>query len=581
MRSLAIAPALGALTLLGACARTPAATTAPVPAPAAAAQASARSSTDSVAFARFVDGYLAGSPRNAADTLNWIHEYEADADRREARRADSLLRALHAIDTTRLDVPERIDWLLVESWLKRTVMDTVRHDAERIPGRYITLGDIYWRVAGDRPPTPLDWTAIRADLQRAPRIMALGRAQLSAPPPLWSRLAIASARSYSAFLGGEFIERAQAAPDSLRTSLLEAADDARAALDGYAAFLHDTLPAGPEGSWAAGTAYYDWILRDVDFLPYGSAAMIAEGRRVHEATKLSLDSLAQRLRPGTPWRALVTEMQGRHPAAGEVTEAYRRAARRVLALLIRDDLVRIPPCQDLVFVPTPPQLRETYAWGGYGGITMRDSAAVGRFFVTDVVPGMTPQQIAEKLRTQNNGWISVIALHEGYPGHHLQTVYARRNPSRLRQRGGNTYYMEGWALYAEHWMARAGLFDDDTDGRLAQLQMRLWRTARVIIDPSIHTGRMSYEDAVRFFVEEVGLERTAAEAEVNRFTTWPTQAPSYIVGWMEIERLEADIRQALGTRFAERDFVEKVLGTGPLPPSLLRRAVLYAYGLGD
>ena len=113
------------------------------------------------------------------------------------------------------------------------------------------------------------------------------------------------------------------------------------------------------------------------------------------------------------------------------------------------------------------------------------------------------------------------------------------------------------------------------------LQMRLWRTARVIIDPSLHTGEMTYEQAVQFFVDEVGLERSAAEAEVTRFTTWPTQAPSYIVGWLEIERLERDVRAALGPRFSEKDFVEKVLQAGPLPLALLRRAVLYDYGLGS
>jgi len=577
MRPPAIAACWGA-ALLAACARVPAPSATPAPVPPAAASAT---SPDSVAFERFVDGYLAGAPRDPADTLNWLRGYEADADRREAARADSLLRVLRTIDTTRLGVPQRIDWLLVESWLVRAVMDTALHEAARIPGRYLTLGDIYWRVAGDRAPTPLDWTAIRADLLRAPRVMALGRAQLAAPPPLWVRLAVAAARSYGAFLGGEFARRAEAAPDSLRPSLLAAAAGARSALDAYAAFLQDTLRAGPETGWAVGEATYDRLLREVHFLPYGSAGMIAEGRRVHEETERALDSLAQRLRPGTPWRTLAAEMQGRHPAPGGVTEAYRRASRRVLALLIRDDLVRIPPCQDLVFVPTPPQLRETYAWGGYGGITMRDSVAVGRFFVTDVAPGMTPSQVEEKLRTQNDGWIHVIALHEGYPGHHLQTAYARRNPDRLRQRSGNTYYVEGWALFAEHWMARAGLFDDDPDGRLAQLQMRLWRTARVIIDPSIHTGRMTYEEAVRFFMDEVGLERSAAEAEVNRFTTWPTQAPSYIVGWLEIERLETDVRQALGARFSEKDFVERVLEAGPLPPALLRRAVLHAYAPGS
>jgi uncharacterized protein (DUF885 family) len=547
--------------------------------------------SDSAAFEQFIERYLgggrSGGPGAAAasdPTPAFLDGLSAEAPRRAARRAGEQLAALRRIDTTRLASAQRVDWLLVESALKRTVYDTVLRTPERVPGRYLTLGDLYWRVSGDRPPTVNDWIEIRLSLERAPLAMSLGRRQLRAPPPLWTRLALGTARSYATFLRDEFPGRVAAvAPESLRAALLQAGQAAGAALDAYGAFLRDTLAPGPETSWAAGRAYYDWVLRDVNFLPMNSAAMIEQGRRIHAATKLALDSLAREQRPGTPWRTLVSEMQERHPEAGRISDAYRAHSQRVHALLLREGLITIPPRESLTFVPTPPQLRETYAWGGYGGITLRDSVQVGRFFVTDVVPSMTPEQVAEKLRTQNDGWIPVIALHEGYPGHHLQQVYARRNPRRLRRGGvggGNTYYGEGWALYAEHWMARAGLFDTP-DARLGQLQMRLWRTARVIIDPSLHTGAMSYEEAVRFFMDEVGLERSAAEAEVNRFTTWPTQAPSYIIGWQEIERLERDVRAALGDRFEHRRFVERVLEAGPLPPALLRRVVLEAYGLPD
>lgn len=544
---------------------------------------------DSAAFEQFLDRYLGEEQRPGGSRAGerrdpdavWLAGFEEAAERRGAERASAQLGELRAIDTTRLGAAQRIDWLLAQSWLERAVYDTILHPARRVPGRYLTLGDLYWRVSGNRPPHPADWVNIRRDLERAPRAMALGRRQLVAPPPLWVRLSATTARSYRDFLGGEYPQRVQAvAPDSLKPSLLAAGERARAALEAYAAFLQDTLQSGPDGSWASGRAYYDWVLREVNFLPYGADSMIAAGRRIHEATKRALDSLAQQIRPSTPWRALAEEMRTRHPAPGAITDAYRRESRRVLALITRDDLVTIPPCQELTFVPTPPQLRETYAWGGYGGLTPRDSVLVGRFFVTDVVPGMTPQQVEEQLRTQINGWIAVIALHEGYPGHHLQTVYASRNPRRLRRRGGNTYYGEGWALYAEHWMARAGLFDTP-DARLGQLQMRLWRTARVIIDPSLHTGAMSYGEAVRFFMDEVGLERSAAEAEVSRFTTWPTQAPSYIVGWQEIERLKAEVQSTLGRRFSEKQFAERVLEAGPLPPALLRRAVREAYGLAN
>ncbi|NIM48501.1 MAG: DUF885 family protein, partial [Gemmatimonadales bacterium] len=123
-----------------------------------------------------------------------------------------------------------------------------------------------------------------------------------------------------------------------------------------------------------------------------------------------------------------------------------------------------------------------------------------------------------------------------------------------------------------HWMRRAGLYVT-ADQQLGQLQMRLWRTARVIIDPSLHIGRMSYEDAVSFFVEEVGLTRSAAEAEVNRYTTWPTQAPSYIIGWLEIEKLKAELQAELGDGFDEKTFHETLLSQGSLPLALMRRVV--------
>jgi uncharacterized protein (DUF885 family) len=541
-----------------------------------------RTASDSAAFEGFVGRYLErGRSESGDEGAAALAGYDPASERASASRASAQLSELRAMDTTRLPVPQRIDWLLVESWLKRTVYDTVLHPLQRVPSRYLTLGDLYWRVAGPQPPTSVEWARIRRDLELAPRVMAIGRRQLQGPPPLWVRLAVNSARSYADFLGGEYVLRVNAtAPDSMKAPLLASGAAARAGLESFAAFLRDTLQAGPESSWAAGPAYYDWVLREVNFLPYGADSMIALGRRLHEDTKRALDSLAQQLRPGASWRALADEMRTRHPEPGRILDAYSQASTQVHAFLVQGDLVRFPPAERLTFVPTPPQLRETYAWGGYGGLTERDSVLVGRFFVTDVVPGMTPEQAQEKLRTQNNGWISVIALHEGYPGHHLQTVYARRNPRRLRRIGSNTYYGEGWALYAEHWMARAGLFADNPDGQLGQLQMRLWRTARVIIDPSIHTGCMTYEQAVRFFVDEVGLERSAAEAEVNRFTTWPTQAPSYIIGWQELETLKAEVRTALGPRFSEKDFVEKVLEAGPLPLALLRRAVLYAYSLG-
>ena len=64
---------------------------------------------------------------------------------------------------------------------------------------------------------------------------------------------------------------------------------------------------------------------------------------------------------------------------------------------------------------------------------------------------------------------------------------------------------EGWALYAEALMAEPqpgapnGFYTPEE--HLYQLQGKLYRDLRVRIDTGIHTGRISYDDAVTLFSE--------------------------------------------------------------------------------
>ncbi|OGU74192.1 MAG: hypothetical protein A3H45_03850 [Ignavibacteria bacterium RIFCSPLOWO2_02_FULL_55_14] len=527
-------------------------------------------------FHRLADSYLSGrdvdgsSPRTGP-----VEERLSIAeDSFGARRAGGFLEAMQSVDTSSLTLDDKIDWMLLNADMRRTVRDLRLRTAERSPGRYLILGSIDWAIGGDRRPTDDTWRSVLTALRRAPIVMKTGRQQLHAPPPLWVRLAVNAAERYCGYLDTTFPAIvAEKAPVQLRDSLTIAASASRDALERFRVYLRDTLVAGHDDAWAVGEEHYNWLLEEYHHLPYTAESMIEEGRRVHRETQQALMDLARRIDPVRSWQELVEDMKRVHPQPGAIIAAYEEESGRAKDLIGRRSMITIPPAETLIFVPTAPALRETYAWGGYGGIVQQNSVMTGRFFVTDIVPGMSTSEIEEKLRTQNTGWITVIALHEGYPGHHLQSVYSRLHPHPVRSRLGSTYFGEGWALFCESWMGREGFFTDRWDS-LGWLQMRLWRTARVIIDPSIHTGRMTYDQAVEFFIDEVGLERSAAEAEVNRYTTWPTQAPSYIIGWLEIERLKADMARLLGDRFTEKQFVESLLRTGSLPLALMRRSLL-------
>jgi len=165
--------------------------------------------------------------------------------------------------------------------------------------------------------------------------------------------------------------------------------------------------------------------------------------------------------------------------------------------------------------------------------------------------------------------LSLTAIHEAWPGHHLQLFHAAGAGSRLRRLADSAVFAEGWALYCEELMYEQGFFVDPLT-RLYQLKDLLWRACRVVIDVGLHTGTMSFEQAVEFLVEQALLERVNAETEVRRYVQTPTQPMSYLLGKHRLLEIREEVRARLGRRFDLYDFHEALLGCGTVPPSLAR-----------
>jgi uncharacterized protein (DUF885 family) len=406
--------------------------------------------------------------------------------------------------------------------------------------------------------------------------MALGRKQIvpERTPAFWVGLDIASARNITRYLQEEL-------PGVVRSSGADTVRFARAqrqaltALHAYIAWMADTLTRAASGSWAAGRDSYDWRLRYSKLLNTSVDSLIAFGSRVFQETESDLAALARSIDPSRTWRQLADSAKLLHPPADSVFAAYSSEAKRARQFIAERRLFTLPDGEQLDMVLTPPNLRQTYAYGGYSSPAPFEARQIGRFFVTPVEPGWSAERIESKLRGHNFGWITVVAVHEGYPGHHLQNVRAATQPNTLRKIYGSDVFGEGWGLYAEELMYQNGFYPDSL-ARLTQLRMRLWRAARVIIDPSLHTGRMTIDEGVHFFVDSVGLEQADALAEVTRYTTWPTQAVSYIIGMHAITSLRNEVRQLQGDRFDSARFHDALLTQGSLPPPLMRRAVLDA-----
>lgn len=166
------------------------------------------------------------------------------------------------------------------------------------------------------------------------------------------------------------------------------------------------------------------------------------------------------------------------------------------------------------------------------------------------------------------------AMHEAIPGHHLQTAIAqeRSDLHPLSRHTFNSGFGEGWALYAERLGDEMGPYSSDV-GRMGMLASEGFRAARMVIDAGVHTKGWSREQALTYLLGHTVLPRRIAEGEIDRYISWPGQAPSYMIGRLEILRLREQARTTLGTRFDIRAFHDRVLEDGTVPLGLLRTKI--------
>jgi uncharacterized protein (DUF885 family) len=170
--------------------------------------------------------------------------------------------------------------------------------------------------------------------------------------------------------------------------------------------------------------------------------------------------------------------------------------------------------------------------------------------------------------------METLYLHEGAPGHHFQISLAQENealPAFMRF-GGNTAYVEGWALYAETLGPELGLFTDPYQ-RFGHLDDEMLRAMRLVVDTGIHAKGWTREQAIEYMLANSGMGRTDATAEVERYIAIPSQALAYKVGALTIQRLKAKAKAQLGSRFDAREFHAQVLMTGSLPMAVLEKKI--------
>lgn len=170
--------------------------------------------------------------------------------------------------------------------------------------------------------------------------------------------------------------------------------------------------------------------------------------------------------------------------------------------------------------------------------------------------------------------METLYLHEAIPGHHFQISLAQENvalPAFMRF-GGNTAFVEGWALYAETLWKDLGV-ETDPYQRMGGLSDEMLRAMRLVVDTGIHAKGWSRDQALNYMLTHSNIGKADATAEVERYIAIPGQALAYKIGALTILKLKAKAQKELGAKFDPRAFHAQVLDTGALPMSVLEAKI--------
>ncbi|MFQ5616815.1 MAG: DUF885 domain-containing protein, partial [Anaerolineales bacterium] len=446
--------------------------------------------------------------------------------------------------------------------------------AFRDPATYtnIALGGVFLLIIKDYAPMPERLQSVLGRMREIPRVLEEGKANVipAETPRLWAEMALESAQMGAGLFQGLIPSLSAQAPD-IAGALDEAAQTAAGAVQDYAAWIENNVIPKAQGEFPAGRELFETILRENHMVDWNIDWLLARGHELYDSTLVEMETLAQEIDPGKSAKELVEAIKDDHPAAEALLDTYRDAMERARQFVIDHDLATIPADEELKIVETPLFIRNQIPYAAYIPPGLLEEVQQGIFFVTPVDPNAPPEEQEEKLRGHGHDDLPVTALHEAYPGHHLQLTVANLNKSLPRLFGSflSSLFIEGWAFYCEEMMEQQGFINKPIQ-RLGRLQAQLWRAARIIVDVSLHTGKMSYDEAVQFMVEKANLEPSDAKVEVNRYTQSPTQPMSYLMGKHEIMQI-VDEYKTRNPDHSLKQMHDAILRCGSLPPRLLRR----------
>ena len=530
----------------------------------------------------FFDEYFKLNPTQG--TAAGFHQYDSDLEdysrsgvNHQIAFAKDYRGRLDNFDSKSLPLEERQDYQLVANNLKSTLLDLEDiRSWEKNPDRYSSgLTSSAFVIMSRKFATPEK--QLRSLIEREkkmPAVLVAARENLKNPPRIYTEVAIQQLPGIVGFFRKDVPEAFNDVKDQQLLSEFRSSNMAViTALEDYEKFLKGTLLPLSNGDFRIGPENYRKKLLYDEMVDVPVDRLLQIGYDDLRRNQQWFKKVAAQIDPKKSPEQIQSELQQDHPEPDRLLQTFRDDLVGIRQYIVDKQIVTIPSPVTPIVEETPPFMRAlTFASMDTPG--PYETVAKEAFFNVTLPEPDWPKQKTESFMGQfNRETMIAVAVHEVYPGHYVQFLWLPSAPSKVRKLLGCGSNAEGWAHYGEQMMLDEGYGNGDPKLRLGQLQDALLRDARYIVGISMHTGKMTFDDAVQFFQKEGYQPRSVAEVEAKRGTSDPTYLV-YTLGKLEIMKLREDYKQKMRGSFSLQKFHDTFLQQGFPPIKIVRETML-------
>jgi len=534
-----------------------------------------------------IDDHMRRNPSAATDL--GIHTYNAQLDDvshaaivAESKALTDFRSKVDAIDPSTLSLDAQLDReQLIRAFDAGILANDEIRQWEKNPDLYSSVVTNAAYVLMKRPFAPATerLKALIAREERMPAALDEARRNLSNPPEIYTKIALEQIEGNISFFRQDLPAAFEDVKDpGLRAAFAKSNDAVIRALGDYETYMKNTLLPVSKGSYAFGSDLYRRALAANEMIDLPLDRLLDIAERDRQKNETAFQETAKKIDPSKPADEVLAGLQKDHPDPSKLLQTTQDMLDSLRQFIESHHIITIPAgSQPAKVKETPPFMRSTTSASMDTPGPFETAKLEGRYNMTLPDPSKPKAEQEDFMRQWFSAAISNVSVHEVYPGHYVQFLYARQFPSDVRKVYSANTNVEGWAHYSEQMMLDEGLHADDPRYRLAQLQDALLRDVRFIVGIKMHTQGMDWKEAAKLFETQGHQPGPVAESEAKRGTSDALYG-YYTMGKLMILKLRDDYKAKQGSSYSQQSFHDAFIKIGPLPLPLIRRAMLGTTG---